>query len=192
MTMHGRREPPIPNILAICFLAALAMPAAAQSLGKNVPKMCAQLLKEGWTAPADPLTGKPGKAEMNVPGVMYICMVEHELPTKGDGHAPGLQALLSKSTETSVILSASVWCEVDQAATLDALAKQVERSLAVANIEVPDGVLAAIRAAKETKVSADGLSFEVVPISVDPDACSRVPADELGAVLMKVDVSVKE
>jgi hypothetical protein len=191
MATHERRDTPIPNIIAICFLLALSMPAAAQSLGKNVPKICAQLLKEGWTAPTDPLTNKPGKAEMIVPGVMYICMVEHELPTKGDGHAPGLQALLSKDTDASVILSASVWCEVDQTATLDALAKQVERSLAVAAINVPDGVLAAIRAAKQTKVSADGLSFEVVPISVDPDACSRVPADELGAVLMKVDVSVK-
>lgn len=40
-------------------------------------------------------------------------------------------------------------------ATLDALAKQVERSLAVAEIKVPHGVLAAIRAAKQTKVSAD-------------------------------------
>jgi hypothetical protein len=191
MPVHGRRERSITNIIAICFLTALSMPTAAQSLGRNVPKMCAQLLKEGWTAPTDPLTNKPGKAEMNVPGVMYICMVEHELPTTGDGHAPSLQALLSKDTEASVILSASVWCEVDQAATLDALAKQVERSLAVADIKAPDGVLAAIRAAKQTKVSADGLSFDVLPISVDPDACSRVPADELGAVLMKVDVSVK-
>jgi hypothetical protein len=191
MPVHGRRETPITKILAIYFLTALSMPAAAQSLGRNVPKMCAQLLKEGWTAPRDPLTNKPGKAEMNVPGVMYICMVEHQLPTKGDGHAPDLQALLSKDTEASVILSANVWCEVDEAATLDALAKQVERSLAVADLKVPDGVLAAIRAAKQTKVSADGLSFEVVPISVDPDACSSVPADELGAVFMKVDVSVK-
>ena len=184
MPKHGRREPSFPNIIAICVLAALAMPAAAQSLGKNVPKICAQLLKEGWTGPADPLTHKRGKAEMNLPGVMYICMAEHVLPTKGDGHAPDLQALLSKDTEASVILSANVWCEVDQAETLDALAKQVERSLAVANIKVPDSVLAAIRAAKETKISADGLSFRVLPIFVDPDACSRVPADELGAVLM--------
>ena len=180
------------KIAALCFLTAMALPAAAAPFAKNVPKVCAQLRKDGWTAPVDPSTNKPGEAEMIVPGVMYLCMVEHVLPAKGAGHAPDLQALLSNDgTEASIILSADVWCEADQAAALDALAKQVERSLTTAEAHVPDSVTAAIRAAKKTKVTADGLTFEVVPVSVDAEACGRVRPGRLGPVLMKVDVSVK-
>jgi hypothetical protein len=173
---------------ALCALW-LAVPLTAGPLGKRIPKVCAQLQSDGWTAPVDLRTKKPGRAEMNIPGVMYMCTLEHLLTGKGTGHAPDLQALLSNDgDDESLILSADVWCEADEAATFDALAKQLERSLGGA----PEAVTQAIRARKKLRLEADGMAFIVEPIEVDADACAHVRPDQLvGPVRIKIDVAVK-
>ncbi|HVT15980.1 MAG TPA: hypothetical protein VHQ90_07335 [Thermoanaerobaculia bacterium] len=56
---------------------------------------------------------------------------------------------------------------------------------------IPAPISSAIRAGKEAKATADGLSFEVAPVQVDSGACESVPAGRLGPVLMKIDVEVK-
>jgi hypothetical protein len=56
---------------------------------------------------------------------------------------------------------------------------------------VPAPISSAIRAGKEAKATADGLSFEVAPVEVDAGACENVPAGQLGPVLMKIDIEVK-
>lgn len=172
------------KLALLVLLAVLALPAAAATLPKSLPKVCAQLKKEGWTHPA-------GTQELNVPGAMYMCMLERVLPRAGgNGHAPDLQALISfDGTENSIILSADIWCEADQPSTLDALAKQFSSLLGA---PLPDNVAAAVRAAKEVKLTADGLSYEVARVEVDANACRNVPANKLGPVLVKVDVVVKQ
>jgi hypothetical protein len=169
---------------------ALGLPfgaAAAEPFGKPLQKTCAQLQSEGWTAPVDPLTNERGKAEMSLGGI-YLCMLSHALKPAGTGHAPDLQALLSRSgPQSSIILSADIWCAADRTATFDALAKQVERIVG----SVPEPISAAIRAGKEAKATANGLSFEVAPVQVEPGACESVPAGQLGPVLMKIDIEVK-
>jgi hypothetical protein len=176
------------RILFVSLALVLPLAAAAEPFGKNLQKTCAQLQSDGWTAPIDLQTKKPGKAEMNIPGVMYICMLTHALKPAGSGHAPDLQALLSNDgNEPSIILSADIWCAADRTATFDALTKQLER---VAG-SVPETISSAIRAGKEAKATAGGLSFEVAPVDVDSGACERVPAGQLGPVLMKIDVAVK-
>jgi hypothetical protein len=172
---------------ALALLLPLPLAAAAEPFGKPVQKMCAQLRAEGWTAQADPLTNKPLHAEINVPGVLYLCTLAHVLPKSGPGHAPDLQVLLGDDgKERTIIFSADIWCEKDRAATADALALQLERILG----PLPQPVSAAIRAWKEAKVTANGLTFEVVPVEVEPGACEGVPANHLGPVLVKVDVKV--
>jgi hypothetical protein len=173
-------------VLALALLLPLA--AVAEPFGKPLQKICAQLRSDGWTAPLDPETGKPGKSEMSVAGAIYMCMLSHELKPAGSGHAPDLQALLSSAGHgPSVILSADIWCAADRAATFDALAKQLERVVG----SLPDPISAAIRAGKEAKITANGLSYEVAPVEVEPEACKSVPPGQLGPVLMKIDVQVK-
>jgi hypothetical protein len=170
-------------------LVALILPiaAAAEPFGKSLPKTCAQLRGDGWSAPRDPLKNKPMLAEMNVPGVLYMCMLTRVLPKAGSGHAPDLQALLSDAGKgPSIILSASIWCEADRTATADALAKQLERTVG----SIPESVTAAVRAWKKADAKANGLTFEVEPVEVDSDACRNVPAGQLGAVLVKMDVKI--
>ena len=176
------------RMLFVALALLLPLAAVAEPFGKPLQKMCTQLRSDGWTAPIDLRTGKPGRAEMSVSGVMYMCILTHELKPAGSGHAPDLQALLSNAGEgPSVILSADIWCAADRAATFDALAKQVERVVG----SVPEPISAAIRAGKEAKATANGLSFEVVPIEVEPEACAGVPPGQLGPVLMEIDVQVK-
>src|SRR5437016_3195867 len=131
----------------LAFLTVIALPAAAASPLKSVPQACAALRKDGWKAPRDPFSGKPLQAEMKVPGVMYLCTVEHVLArTAGSGHPPDLQALMSDDgSEPSIILSADVWCEIDQPATLEALAKAL---VLVNGSPLPESVAAGIRAGK--------------------------------------------
>jgi len=176
--------------LFLSFALALvpSLAAAAGPFERPLKKTCAELQSDGWTAPVDPLTKKPAKAEMSISGAMYLCVLAHTLKPAGTGHAPDLQALLSEAgKERSIVLSASIWCAADRAPTFDALAKQLER---VAG-SVPESIAAAVRAGKEAKATAGGLAFEVVPVEVDSGACENVPAGELGPVLMKVDVEVK-
>jgi hypothetical protein len=176
------------RILFVSLALILPLAAVAEPFGKPLQKTCAQLQSDGWTAPIDLQTKKPGKAEMSISGVMYLCMLTHVLQPAGSGHAPDLQALLSNAGDgPSIILSADIWCAADRTATFDALAKQLER---VAG-GVPESISAAIRAGKEAKSTARGLIFEVTPVQVDSGACESVPAGQLGPVLMKIDVGVK-
>src|SRR5580765_8056747 len=117
-------EPAMKLTTAVLLMTA-ALPAAAASPLKSIPQSCTALRKDGWTAPADPFSGKKGQAEMNIPGVMYVCMIEHVLArAAGTGHPPDLQAFMSDDgKEPSIVLSAHIWCETDLPATLDALTK---------------------------------------------------------------------
>jgi hypothetical protein len=174
----------------VCMSIALALPLAAAApsqaaLAAPVPKLCSQMQKDGWRAPLDLRTHKPGKAEMKVGG-LYVCMVSKELP-RGAGHAPDLEAVLTDSGDgPGVVVAAHIWCAADRAATLDLLAKQLESMTG----SVPPDISAALRAGKAAKASAQGLSFEVEPVEVDPDACKNVPADQLGPMLIEVGVKV--
>jgi hypothetical protein len=187
---------------------ALLLPAAAAAAPFHQPvqKLCAALRQDGWTAPLGPLTGRPGRAEVSIPGVMYLCTLTRVLQPAGRGHAPDLQALISDDGKVSqIILSADVWCEADRTATFAALAQQVERLAASAASAasagsagntgspggVPSAITAAIRAGTKATATALGLSFEVSPIEVEPAACTSVPAGQLGPVLMKIDVEIK-
>ncbi len=176
------------RILFVSLALSLPLSASAQTFGKPLQKTCAQLQSEGWTAPVDLLTNKPGKAETSLPGGIYLCMVTRVLAPAGSGHAPDLQALLTNDGhDSSVILSADIWCAADRTATSEALAKQLERL--AGSVLAP--ISSAIRAGKEAKATAKGLSYEVAPVEVDSGACARVPAGQLGPVLMKIDVQVK-
>lgn len=176
------------RILLVALVLGLPLAADADPFGKTLPKTCAQLQREGWTAPIDPQTNKPGKAEMSISGVMYLCMLTHALKPAGSGHAPDLQALLSNDgDESSIILSADIWCAADRTATFEALAKQIERVTS----GVPPPISSAIRAGTAAKAAAKGLTFEVVPVQVDSGACERVSAGQLGPVLMKIDVKIQ-
>jgi hypothetical protein len=178
------------RILFISFALALisSLAAAAEPFGKPLQKICAELQGGGWTAPADPRTNKPGKAEMKLPSPLYLCMLAKALPPAGSGHAPDLQALLSNAGQGPVIvLSAHIWCAADRAAAFDAVGKQLERIVG----SVPEPISSAIRGGKEAKTTAGGLAFEVAPVEVDSEACKTVPAGELGPVLMELDVQVK-
>jgi len=178
------------RILFLSFALALvpSLAAAAGPFERPLKKACAELQSDGWTAPVNPQTNKPAKAEMSIAGTMYLCMLTRTLKPAGSGHAPDMQALLSEAgKERSIILSASIWCAADRTPTFDALAKRLER---VAG-SVPESIAAAVRAGKEARATAGGLTFEVVPVEVDAEACGTVPAGELGPVLMKVDVEVK-
>lgn len=177
------------RILCLSFALVLvpSLAAAAGPFDGPLKKICAELQGGGWTAPTDPQTNKPGKAEMSA-GKVYLCMLTHPLKPAGSGHAPDLQALLGDTGEKrSIVLSANIWCAADRAATFDALAKQLER---VAG-SIPEPIASALREGKEAKATAGGLAFEVVPVDVDPEACENVPAGKLGPVLMELDVEIK-
>jgi len=179
------RRMPFAASLALALLLPLA--AGAEPFGKPLQKICAQLRNDGWTAPIDPETGKPRNAEMSIAGVVYMCMLSHDLKPAGSGHAPDLQALLSSAGKgPSIILSANIWCAADRAATFDALAKQLERIAG----SLPEPIAAAIRAGKEARATANGLSYEVARVDVEPEACAGVPPGQLGPVLLELDVKI--
>jgi len=176
------------RLLLLSLVLVLPLTAAADPFAKPLQKACAQLRSDGWTAPIDLYTNKPGKAEVDVPGAMYMCTLTRALKPAGSGHAPDLQALLSKASDgASIILSADIWCAADRTATFEALAKQVEHLAG----SLPEPIATAIRAGKAARATANGVSFEVTPVEVDAGACESVPAGQLGPVLMKVDVEVK-
>ena len=184
----------------VCVVAATlaAAPVSAKDnvvkqLEERIPKLCAELQKQGWGVPADQLRMNPKtKAEMRVGGLMYMCSVERQLPGQGPGRTPDLAALLSNSAgEPSLILSVNVWCAADQESATEALAKEVERALAGSKISVPAGMLEAVRASRKHEATAGGLRYRVEPIEVDAGACARVRPGQLGPVLMKMDVAIE-
>ncbi|MEO8672463.1 MAG: hypothetical protein ABI411_14190, partial [Tahibacter sp.] len=177
--------------VSLSLLALAIGPAAAATpIDKSLPLLCKRLQERGWGAPEDVLhTGRTEQVEFYVPGVMYMCTLEHPQQGVGAGRAPQLQALLGDSGDgASVIFSASVWCDADRAATLDALAGQIVTAMHDVATTVPAQTLAAIRAGKPSEVTADTLEFGTSPIAVDPNACANVAKDSFGAVLMKIDV----
>jgi hypothetical protein len=188
------------RFLAASFLITVlaTAPVAAKDntvkqLGDQVPKICAELQKQGWGVPADQLARDPkAKAEMRIGELMYLCMLERQLAGKGPGRASELTALLSATEgDASVILSANVWCAADREPALEALAKGVESVLTGSKIAVPAGLLEAIRASRKHEATAGGMRYRVEPIEVDEGACARVRPGQLGPVLMKMDVAVQ-
>ncbi len=170
-----------------------ARAAPVQPFSKALPQMCKTLQHQGWVAPEDILNpGSRLQAEVNIPGVMYMCTLEHHLAGQGPGHKPDLQVLLTNSgNEPSMIMSADVWCAADQAAALTALADQLAREIPALGWSVPAETLAAVRAGTVSKATATPLVFSTKPIEVDAQACEKVGDDALGAVLMKLDVTVE-
>ncbi|MEO5559589.1 MAG: hypothetical protein ABIR10_07910, partial [Dokdonella sp.] len=54
-----------------------ARAASVQPISKVLPQMCKTLQQQGWVAPEDMLhPGHRQQAEMNVPGIMYMCSLE--------------------------------------------------------------------------------------------------------------------
>jgi hypothetical protein len=188
------------RFVAASFLAAVlaAAPVAAKEnpakqLGDRLPRICAELQKQGWGVPADQLRMNPDtKAEMRVGKLIYMCTLERQLSGKGPGRAPDLAVLLSGSAgEPSLILSVNVWCAADREPAIEALAKEVERVLTGSKIPVPAELLEAVRASRKHETNAEGMRYRVEPIEVDAGACTRVQSGELGPVLMKMDVAVE-
>ena len=191
------------NLRSLCaagFLAGalMAMPVAAKGnpakqLGDRLPKICAELQKQGWGVPADQLKMNPNtQAEMRAGKLIYMCTLERQLAGTGLGRAPDLSVLLSRSAgDPSLILSVNVWCAPDREAAIEALAKEIERVLTSSKIPVPAEVLEAVRASRQHEATAEGMRYKVAPIEVNAGACSQVQAGELGPVLMKMDVAVK-
>lgn len=183
------------SVLAAALMAAplAAKENPAKKLGDRLPKLCAELQKQGWGVPSDQLKMNPDtKAEMRVGKLLYMCTLERQLSGKGPGRAPDLGVLLSSSAgDPSLILSVNVWCAADREPAIEALAKEVERVLTGSKIPVPAEVLEAIRASRQHEAMAEGLRYKVAPIEVDAGACSQVQPGELGPVLMKMDVAVE-
>jgi hypothetical protein len=185
---------------AASLLAAVLMgvPVAAKDnpakqMSDQLPKICAELQKQGWGVPADQLKMDPdAKAEMRMGKLLYMCTLERRLAGKGPGRAPDLDVLLTSSAgKPSVILSGSVWCAADREPAVEALAKEVEHVLTGSKISVPAEVLEAVRASRKHEATAEGLLYRVEPIEVDAGACDRVQPGMLGPVLMKMDVAVE-
>jgi hypothetical protein len=179
-------------------VALMAVPVAAKGdrakqLGDRLPKICAELQKQGWDVPADQLEMNPNtQAEMRVGKLIYMCTLERQLSGKGPGRAPDLSVLLSSSAgEPTLILSVNVWCAADRDAAVEALAKEVERVLTGSKIPVPAEVLEAVRASRQHEATAEEMRYKVAPIEVDAGACAQVQPGELGPVLMKMDVAVE-
>lgn len=165
----------------------MAVPAAAKGnparqLGDRLPKICAELQKQGWGVPADQLRMNPNtQAEMRVGKLIYMCTLERQLAGKGPGRAPDLAVLLSSSAgDPTLILSVNVWCAPDREAAIEALAKEIERVLTGSKIPVPAEVLEAVRASRQHEATAEGMRYKVAPIDVDAGACSQVQPGELG------------
>jgi len=182
------------------FLAAvlMAVPAAAkdspaQQMSDRLPKLCAELQKQGWGVSPDQLQLDPhAKAEMRMGKRLYMCTIERQLAGKGTGHAPALDALLaSASGEPKVLFSVSVWCAADRESALGALAQEVERFLTGSNLSVPAELLEAIRASRTYDSTAQGFRYRAESVEVDAEACDRVRPGKLGPVLMKMDVAVE-
>ena len=132
-------------------------------MADRLPKLCAELQKQGWGVPADLLALDPGtKAETRMGKRLYMCNVERRLAGQGPGRGPALEEL----------------------------AKEVERILTGSKIPVPAEVLEAVRASRKHEATAEGFRYRVEPVEVDAGACDRVPPGQLGAVLMKMDVAV--
>jgi hypothetical protein len=188
------------NLCAASFLAAAltAVPVAAKDnqakqMSDQLPKICAELQKQGWGVPADQLKMDPDtKAEMRMGKLLYMCTLERQLTGKGPGRTPDLAVLLSSSTgDPSLVFSVNIWCAADREPAIEALAKEVERILTGAKISTPADVLEAIRASRKHEATVAGLLYKVEPIEVDAGACARVPPGALGPVLMKMDVAVE-
>lgn len=186
------------RLIAASSLAAalVAVPVAAKDnpakqMSNQLPKICAELQKQGWGVPADQLAMDPDtKAEMRI-GKVYMCNLERQLAGKGPGRAPDLSVLLaSRSAGPALIFSANVWCAADREPAIEALAKEVERVLTSSKIPVPAGVLEAVRASRDHEVTAEGLRYRAQTIEVDAGACARVPPGALGPVLMKMEFAV--
>lgn len=116
-----------------------ARAASVQPISKVLPQMCKTLQQQGWVAPEDMLhPGHRQQAEMNVPGIMYMCSLEQRLAGVGPGHKPDLQVLLGDSgNDPSIIFSADVWCAGDRAAALTALADQLTRQITAVGWTIP-------------------------------------------------------
>jgi hypothetical protein len=182
------------------FLVAvlMAVPAAAkdspaQQMSDRLPKLCAELQKQGWGVSPDQLKLDPhAKAEMRMGKRFYMCTIERQLAGKGPGRAPALGALLaSASSGPKVLFSVSVWCAADRESGLEALAKEVERFLTGSNLSVPAELLEAVRASRTYDSTAQGFRYRAEPVEVDAGACDRVQPGRLGPVLMKMDVAVE-
>ena len=185
---------------AASFLAAVLLTAPlaakddpARQLSDRLPKICAELQKQGWGVPADQLAlDFSAKAETRMGKLLYMCSLERQLTGQGPGRAPDVGVLLASSTgDPSLIFSVGVWCAADQKPAIEALAQEVERILAGSKIAVPAEVLDAVRAVRRHEATAAGLQYKVEPVDVDAGACDRVGPGELGAVLMKMDVAVE-
>ncbi|MEO7431684.1 MAG: hypothetical protein ABIR62_06615 [Dokdonella sp.] len=167
--------------------------AAVAPFSTALPQLCKTLQQQGWMAPEDLLNpGRRQTAEINVPGVMYLCTLEHRLSGQGPGHRPDLQVLLSDSgNDPSIIFSADIWCERDRAAALTALADQLAKEMPALGWSVPKETLAAVRAGAARTQRSSAIVFSAKPIAVDSRACEHVGDDALGPVWMKLDVTVE-
>jgi len=179
-------------IAATVDAATPAHPVKA-ALGKHMRELCTQLQHDGWTGPSDPRdSSRKEPAEFEIPGAMYYCNLEHPLHGAGPGHSPLLQALMSDSGDgPGLIFSAEFWCAADRDKALTALAEQIEKQLAAISMQAPAPILVATRSAAASDISENGLHFKTTPIDVDAQACSKVPEQGLGAVLMKIEVVIE-
>lgn len=178
---------------ALCAAAGTSAADSVPALRRAVPALCRQLQEQGWHAPADIVNprNKP-VAEINIPGVMYLCTLEQALDGEGPGRPPDLQALLSDDgKQTSMIFSANLWCEADRTAALDALTARIGRLLQQAELPLPADIATGLRAGRAATAAWQGITFSTTPIAVDADACAKVGPGGLGAVLFKIDLSIK-
>ena len=171
-------------------LGGNAFAAAPGGLADHVRALCTHLKQQGWTAPRD-FSGKAAPAEIDVPGVMYLCHLERALQGAGPGHSPLLQALISDDgTRPSVVFSADIWCDADRRA-LAVLAAQIDRQFAAIALPIPAASLASVRVGTKSDRRANGLHIGTAPLAIDAQACAKVPENGLGAVLMKIDVTIE-
>jgi len=175
--------------IALFFLLAAGHAFGASPLADHLRELCADLQQQGWTPPKD-FSGK-ASAVIDIPGIAYFCNLERPLEGAGTGHAPLLQALITDSgNDPSVIFSADIWCAEDRGA-LATLADHVEKQLARVALQVPAEIRSATRDGRRHETVAQGLRFVAAPVDVDAQACARVPENGRGAVLMKIDVSIR-
>ena len=180
--------------LAACTTIALlaAIPAAAGPFDA-LPALCKSLQKEGWGRQPGVAKLDPGSPlEMSIPGVMYMCTLGRELPANDRGHVPELGVLLTTSNDDAgALLSAQWFCAGDRMPALADLEKAFAGVASSLDVTLPEGMAGAIREGRRFAAVKDGIRFAATPIDVDPDACTRVKPGDLGAVLGKIDVSMK-
>ncbi len=181
------------RVLKALLILHITLPVYAESLHQQFPKLCTDLQKEGWGIPADLLRLNPdSKAEMSIPGLIYMCNLGYPLHGEGAGRAPDLGILLSSmGKQPSLVFSGSIWCEADRKSMLEALATQVERILGRIKTTVPSEITAAIRNGTANQLTVDKLDYQTRVIDVDAEACKKVTPGKLGAVLMKMDVAIE-